>query len=209
MTEQASASASPPSDAILTVPNLLTFFRLGLIPVFLWVSIGANNMGWAVVIAALGFLTDLVDGKIARRFGQVSKLGIALDPLSDRLGLASGAAVLIVKHLSPLWVVLVVIARDALLVLIGAPVLKARGLPIPPVTRVGKYGSFAVSVMFGLFLASGIHNISHPTHSIRLAAFVFVVISLPLYYASGLGYVRAALASLKQQNDAGVGNADG
>src|SRR5579864_4887671 len=175
MTERVSASV--PSDAILTVPNLLTFFRLGLIPVFLCVSLGENNMGWAVIIAALGFLTDLVDGKIARRFGQVSKLGIALDPLSDRLGLASGAAVLIVKHLSPLWVVLVVIARDGLLVLIGAPVLKARGLPIPPVTRVGKYGSFAVSVMFGLFLASGIHNISHPTHSIRLAAWVFVVIS--------------------------------
>ena len=207
MTEQ--ASASPPSDAILTVPNLLTFFRLGLIPVFLWVSIGASNMGWAVVIAALGFLTDLVDGKIARRFGQVSKLGIALDPLSDRLGLASGAAVLIVKHLSPLWVVLVVVARDALLVLIGAPVLKARGLPIPPVTRVGKYGSFAVSVMFGLFLASGIHNISHPTNSIRLAAWVFVVISLPLYYASGLGYVRAALTTLKQQSDAEQGNPGG
>ncbi len=207
MTEQ--APASPPSDAILTVPNLLTFFRLGLIPLFLWVSLGANNMGWAVIIAALGFITDLVDGKIARRFGQVSKLGIALDPLSDRLGLASGAAVLIVKHLSPLWVVLVVVARDALLVLIGAPVLKARGLPIPPVTRVGKYGSFAVSVMIGLFLASGIHNISHPTHSIRLAAWVFVVISLPLYYASGLGYVRAALTSMKQQNGAGRGSADG
>lgn len=205
MTEQASA---PPSDAILTVPNLLTFFRLGLIPVFLYVSIGANNMGWAVIIAALGFLTDLVDGKIARRFGQVSKLGIALDPLSDRLGLASGAAVLIVKHLAPLWVVLVVIARDALLVLIGAPVLKARGLPIPPVTKVGKYGSFGVSVMFGLFLASGIHNIAHPTHSIRLAAWVFVVLSLPLYYASGLGYVRAALTSMTRQNDAERGNSD-
>ena len=202
MTDQASP---PPSDAILTVPNLLTFFRLGLIPLFLYVSIGLNNMGWAVIIAALGFLTDLVDGKIARRFGQVSKLGIALDPLSDRLGLASGAAVLIAKHLSPLWVVLVVIARDGLLVLIGAPILKARGLPIPPVTKVGKYGSFGVSVMFGLFLASGIHNISHPTHPIRLAAWVFVVISLPLYYASGLGYVRAAFASMKQQNGEGVG----
>jgi cardiolipin synthase (CMP-forming) len=207
MAEQTAAPA--PSDAILTVPNLLTFFRLGLIPVFLYVSLGANNMGWAVIIAALGFVTDLVDGKIARRFGQVSKLGIALDPLSDRLGLASGAAVLIVKHLSPLWVVLVVVARDAALVLVGAPVLKARGLPIPPVTKVGKYGSFAVSVMFGLFLASGIHNISRPTHSIRLAAWVFVVIALPLYYASGLGYVRAALGTLKRKSDEGRGNAAG
>ena len=206
MTDQASA---PPSDAILTVPNLLTFFRLGLIPLFLWVAIGESNMGWAVVIAVLGFITDLVDGKIARRFGQVSKLGIALDPLSDRLGLASGAAVLIVKHLSPLWVVLVVVARDAFLVVVGAPILKARGLPIPPVTKVGKYGSFAVSVMFGLFLASGIHDIAHPTHAIRLAAWVIVVAALPLYYASGAGYVRAAFTSLKDQNDAEGRNPDG
>jgi len=201
--------SSPPSDAILTVPNLLTFFRLGLIPVFLWAAIGLNNMGLAVAIAILGFITDLVDGKIARRFGQVSKLGIALDPLSDRLGLASGAAVLIVKHLAPLWVVLVVIARDAVLVLVGAPTLKARGLPIPPVTRVGKYGSFAVSVMFGLFLASAIHNAAHPTHSIRLAAWVFVFISLPLYYTSGFGYVRAAFSSMQGQRGGDEGNAGG
>ena len=58
MTDKASA---PPSDAILTVPNLLTFFRLCLIPVFLYAAIGLDNMGFAVVIAALGFITDLVD----------------------------------------------------------------------------------------------------------------------------------------------------
>lgn len=192
--------STPPSDAILTVPNLLTFFRLALIPVFLWAGIGLGNIGLAVVIAVVGFLTDLVDGKIARRYGQVSKLGIALDPLSDRLGLASGAAVLIVKHLAPPWVVIVVIARDAFLVLVGAPMLKARGLPIPPVTRIGKYGSFAVSVMFGLFLASGIHSAAHPTHGIRLAAWAFVVISLPLYFMSGYGYVRAAFSSLTRRS---------
>jgi cardiolipin synthase (CMP-forming) len=206
MTDQASP---PPSDAILTVPNLLTFFRIGLVPVFLYVAIGMDNMGFAVIIAATGFVTDLIDGKIARRYGQVSKLGIALDPLSDRLGLASGAVVLIVKHLAPLWIVLVVVVRDAVLVLVGAPVLKARGLPIPPVSRVGKYGSFAVTMMFVLFLSSGIHNATHPTHSIRLAAWVFAVISIPLYYASGAGYVRAAFSSMKSQNDAGTGDAGG
>jgi phosphatidylglycerophosphate synthase len=206
MTDQASA---PPSDAILTVPNLLTFFRIGLVPVFLYAAIGMDNMGLAVGIAALGFVTDLVDGKIARRYGQVSKLGIALDPLSDRLGLASGAAVLIVKHLAPLWIVLVVVARDAFLVLVGAPVLKARGLPIPPVSRVGKYGSFAVPVMFVLFLSSGIHNAAHPTHAIRLSAWVFAVISIPLYYASGAGYVQAAFSSLQDQKDAKGRNSGG
>ncbi|MGZ4241099.1 MAG: CDP-alcohol phosphatidyltransferase family protein [Actinomycetota bacterium] len=203
MTEQTAA----PSDAILTVPNLLTFFRLALIPFFVVAALALNNMGLAVAIAGVAFATDLVDGKIARRYGQVSKLGIVLDPLSDRLGLASGAAVLIVKHLAPLWVVLVVIGRDALLVLIGAPILKARGLPIPAVTRVGKYGSFLVSLMFGLFLASGIADIAHPTHAVRVTALAVAVVAIPLYYASGVGYARVALSSLK--TDVRSGRADG
>jgi len=194
MSDQAT---TPPSDAILTVPNLLTFFRLALIPLFLYVTLALDNIGMGVIFAVVGFVTDLVDGKIARRFGQISKLGIALDPLSDRLALASGALVLIVKDLAPLWVVLVIVARDALLVLIGAPVLKARGLPIPPVTKVGKYGSFSVSMTFALFLASGISSSAHPSQALKAAAWVFVAIAIPLYYASGLGYVRAALASMR------------
>jgi hypothetical protein len=74
---------------------------------------------------------------------------------------------------------------------------------------VGKYGSFAVTMMFVLFLASGIHNAAHPTHAVRLAAWVFAGISIPLYYASGAGYVRAAFSSLKDQTDAEGRNAGG
>ena len=194
------APPPPASDAILTVPNLLTFFRLGLIPLFLYVVLGLDNIGWGVVFAVVGFITDLVDGKIARRYGQISKLGIALDPLSDRLALASGAVVLIAKHLSPVWVVLTILSRDVLLVLIGAPILKAKGLPIPPVTKVGKYGSFAVSVTFALFLASGVPGPTHPSHPLRVAAWIFVGIAIPMYYASGIGYARVAIASLRANN---------
>jgi cardiolipin synthase len=199
----------PASDAILTVPNLLTFFRLGLIPLFVYLALDLDNLALAVMIAVLGFITDLVDGKIARRYGQISKLGIALDPLSDRLALASGAVVLIVKHLAPLWVVLTVLGRDALLVVVGAPILKARGLPIPPVTKVGKYGSFAVSVMFALFLASGIPGSTHPSHPVRVAAWIFVGVAIPLYYASGLGYARAAIASMKADTSGKTSKASG
>jgi cardiolipin synthase len=186
-----------PSDAILTVPNLLTFFRLALTPVFVVVALVMDNMGAAVALALLGLVTDLVDGRIARRFGQVSKLGIQLDPLSDRLGVAAGALVLIVKHLAPVWAVLIVIGRDALLVLVGAPVLKARGVPIPPVTRVGKYGSFATSVAFGLFLASGIHSTVHPARVLAGLGWFFFVVGAPLYLAAGVGYVTAGLRTLK------------
>jgi phosphatidylglycerophosphate synthase len=116
---------------------------------------------------------------------------------------------LIVKHLAPVWVVVIVLARDALLVVVGAPILKARGLPIPPVTKVGKYGSFAVSVMFALFLASGIPGSTHPSHPVRVAAWVFVAIAIPLYYASGLGYARVAISSLRDDSSQGPTRAGG
>lgn len=191
-----------PSDAILTIPNLLTFFRLGLTPLFLWAALGLDNMGLAVGIAFLGVATDLVDGKIARRFGQVSKLGIALDPLSDRLGIAAAAIVLLVQDLAPWWAVVAVLGRDALLVLIGVPLLKARGIPIPAVSRVGKWGSFATSLSFALFLASGVTDVRDPNDAIRIAAFVLFFIGVPLYWAAGAGYIKAGLAGLREA-DAG------
>lgn len=191
------------SDAILTVPNLLTFFRLALIPLFLWLAIGPDRLGAALGVAVLGVATDIVDGKIARRYGQVSKLGVALDPLSDRLGLASAAAVLIVHDLAPLWAVLLVAGRDAAL-LAAAPVLRYRRIPIPPVTRVGKYGSFAISVSFTLFLTSGIGGVTHPNGAARAAGLAAFVVAGPLYYVSGIGYARTAIASLRRARDAGT-----
>lgn len=203
MTEptRTAATAQPvASDAVLTVPNLLTIFRLFLIPLFVWLALGPHRMGWAIVVALAGFATDLVDGPIARRYGQVTKLGIVLDPISDRLGLASAVVVLIVLHLAPLWLVLLVIVRDAALVLVGGPVLKARGAPIPPVTRLGKRASFAVSTMLALFLASGIRNGGAPgTHVLYTAAWIIAIVAVPGYYASSLQYVRAGLRSLSRE----------
>jgi len=187
-----------PSRAILTVPNLLTFFRIAITPVFLWLALGPDRMGWAVAVAGTGFVTDLVDGKIARRFGQVSKLGVALDPLSDRLGLAAGAWVLINHHLTPLWAVGAIAARDGALVLVGAPILKAKGAPIPPVSRLGKKASFAVSVCIGLFLASGIANLNEPSRILQDTAWLFFWIGVPLYYVVALGYVREGLRSMRR-----------
>jgi cardiolipin synthase len=190
--------APAPSDAILTVPNLLTFFRLALVPVFLWLALGEENMGAAVAVAFVGFLTDLVDGKIARRYGQVSKLGILLDPLSDRLGLASGGVVLIVHDIVPLWAVIVVLARDALLVLVGAPILRARNVPIPAVSSLGKKASFAISLTMGFFLASGITSVTDPSDVLLIAGWVFFALGVPAYYFTAYDYTRAGLRGLSR-----------
>lgn len=186
-----------PSDAILTIPNLLTFLRLALLPVFLWVSLGPKRLDIAFGLAVFGLVTDLADGRIARRFGQVSKLGVLLDPLSDRLALAAGAVVLIAHHLAPVWAAGLVIGRDVVL-LGSAAALRARGVGIPPVAWIGKIGSFGVSLTFGLFLASGVASIVHPSRPLQIAAWVVFAVAAPAYYLAGASYVRVGLASMRR-----------
>ena len=68
----------------LTVPNLLSLIRILLIPVF-GVLFYNGHIGWAVVILIVSGLTDFFDGKIARKFNQISELGKMLDPVADKL----------------------------------------------------------------------------------------------------------------------------
>lgn len=194
----ATPSTPVPSDAILTVPNLLTFARLALIPAFIWLALGPRRMDLAFSLAAVGMATDLVDGKIARRFGQVSKLGVRLDPLSDRLALAAGAVVLVVHHLAPVWVVAAVVLRDAALLFVGVTLIKTAGAEIPPVSRLGKRASFAVSSGFALFLASGIPSIANPSIALRSAAWVLMAPGLLMYYLAAIGYVRAGRRAIAE-----------
>nr|WP_294490679.1 CDP-alcohol phosphatidyltransferase family protein [uncultured Mediterraneibacter sp.] len=70
---------------VLTVPNLLSFFRLCLIPVFMWLYCVEKNYVWTGIVLILSGATDTVDGLIARRFHMTSDLGKVLDPMADKL----------------------------------------------------------------------------------------------------------------------------
>ena len=75
----------PASSAVVTVPNILSFARIALIPVFCWLSANERTRLWGIVLFAVVVSTDWVDGYVARRTGQVSELGRILDPVADRL----------------------------------------------------------------------------------------------------------------------------
>lgn len=72
-------------NKIITIPNILSFFRLCLIPLILWQYVGAENYFNALYLLILSGLTDIVDGIIARKFHMVSDFGKALDPVADKL----------------------------------------------------------------------------------------------------------------------------
>ena len=78
-------SAERYQNKILTIPNILSFFRLCLIPVIVWLYVGKQDYLWTLLILTLSGVTDIVDGIIARKFNMVSNFGKAFDPVADKL----------------------------------------------------------------------------------------------------------------------------
>src|ERR1700743_1699605 len=106
------------SSRILTIPNLLSFVRLGLVPVFLiFIIIGADLS--ALIVLVISSVTDFLDGQIARRFKQVSMLGQVVAPASDRLFIFAALVGLCVRDIIPWWLVVGIVARDFMLVVLG------------------------------------------------------------------------------------------
>lgn len=118
------------SNKILTVPNVISFVRLLLIPVFFILLFNGYKV-WALVAFAVSSATDFLDGQVARRTHQVSRLGQLMDPAIDTLLLVSGVIGSYMFCGLPLWVVIVVFARELFLLINGAWLLKLKGIRIP------------------------------------------------------------------------------
>jgi cardiolipin synthase len=150
MTEQT------PGDQVWTIPNALSVLRLLGVPVFLWLVLqpvfhGPRYDGWALLLLVVSGATDYLDGKIARAFGQVSRIGQLLDPAADRLYILATLAGLAARHIIPVWLVVVLVGRDLLM---GIPlaVLKRHGFGPPPVHFLGKAATFNLLYAFPLLL---------------------------------------------------------
>ena len=100
----------------MNIPNSLTILRILLIPVYVGLLVYERFDQALIVLLAAG-LTDALDGTIARAANQRTRLGSFLDPLADKLLLTSGFVTLSTIHLIPSWVTIVVVSRDAMLLL--------------------------------------------------------------------------------------------
>jgi cardiolipin synthase len=140
------------TDERYTVPNLLTYLRLLLVPVFVALHMGGRP-GWALGVFLFAIFTDSLDGFLARLLQQQSKLGAFLDPLADKLLTGAALIMLFLEHEAPLWMLLLIAFRDGAMAL-GAVMVKRKGLELPSApSRVGKYATFALAcfVVIGLF----------------------------------------------------------
>lgn len=138
-------------DRVLTVPNVISLARLGLIGVFIYLLLVARADGPAVATLMLSGASDWVDGKLARLLDQSSALGALLDPAIDRLYMVAVPVAFGLRGLMPWWIIATMLARDVLLVAV-LPALRSRGLTALPVTYIGKAGTFALMSAFPLIL---------------------------------------------------------
>jgi cardiolipin synthase (CMP-forming) len=152
----AASMDTAPKDLVWTVPNALSVLRLLGVPVFLWLILqpvyhGPHYDGWAILLLVVSGATDYLDGKIARAFGQVSRIGQLLDPAADRLYILATLAGLAARHIIPVWLVVMLVGRD-LLMSLPLLALKRRGYGPPPVHFVGKAATFNLLYAFPLLL---------------------------------------------------------
>ena len=145
-----------------TVPNWLSFARIIIVPIFAYLFLNdgiKNNVIWAVFVLALSGLSDFLDGKIARRFNQISDLGKVLDPVADKLTQITIAVLLYIKFSSSSesliktfsWIFLIFIIKEFVMVLFGG-IMIAIGLRPSAAEIYGKAATFVFYfVMIALF----------------------------------------------------------
>jgi cardiolipin synthase len=136
---------------VWTVPNALSFLRLLGVPLFLWLVLGPEADGWALGLLAASGVTDYLDGYLARRLGQTSRLGQLLDPVADRLYILAVVVGLALRHVVPWWFAIVLPLRDVLLWGL-VPILRTRGYSALPVHFLGKAATACLLYAFPLLL---------------------------------------------------------
>lgn len=170
------------TDDRLNLPNALTLLRIFLVPVLVVVLLtrAAHGLGLGALIFGLAVLTDYLDGYFARRRNQVTRLGILLDPLADKLLTAAAFLSLVELDAVPAWMVMIVLGRE--FVVTGLRnVAAGRGVLIPasPLGK-GKMVAQVVSIFLLLFA------LEYPV--LRAPAIASLWIVVVLAFVSGVDY---------------------
>jgi cardiolipin synthase len=171
----------------LTIPNALSALRLLGVPVFFWLIVGPEADGLALVILIVSAFTDWLDGFLARKLNQFSRLGELLDPLADRLYVIAALLALFIRGLLPLWVVIALILRDVLLSLLLI-YLKKIGISGLPVHFVGKAATMNLLYALPLILlgtfSGQVGEVSH------IFGWAFLLWGITMYWYAGVLYYQ-------------------
>lgn len=192
-----------------TIPNLLSFLRILMVPVFAVLFL-KGYYAWSIFVLALSGLSDFFDGKIARKFNQVSALGKILDPVADKLTQITIAVVLYIafsKGEDPLikafsWIFLIFLIKEAVMI-VGGAIMLAIGLRPGAAEMPGKVATFAFYVIMIVIITFGpgigiLKNIFVLPSWLLLA---LVCISIILTLVAFCGYLPGVAQQLREKKE--------
>ena len=188
---------------ILTIPNLLTFLRMALIPVFASLLFYGYS-GWGLFVFIVAGVSDGVDGFIARRFKQESELGTIIDPIADKLLMTVAFVILTlpnvlqpVRHLPvPFWVTAAVIGRDILIVTVAGAINIMTGFRGFRPSWLGKLSTIVQVVAVGLILVAAVSD-----YTAYLPTVYTIVVILAA--ASGFHYIFFVARLMNEEEEKG------
>jgi cardiolipin synthase len=174
------------SGRVLTVPNAVSLVRLLGVPLFLYLFLGPHEYGWAVAVLAIGGTSDWVDGYLARRLRQVSRLGELLDPFADRLYILATLVAFTAGGVVSWLFTAALLLRDVLLIGCLALVRRAGYGPLP-VHYLGKTATFILLFGFPVLLLAKASPAAAPVAG--PIGWALAWWGLTLYWAAGVLYV--------------------
>ncbi|MBC7230120.1 MAG: CDP-diacylglycerol--glycerol-3-phosphate 3-phosphatidyltransferase [Actinobacteria bacterium] len=196
------------------IANFFTCLRIILIPVVLWLISAASTSRvdgahyWALGVFVFAAATDFIDGQIARRTNTISEFGKVVDPLADRLLVISVLVALMWRHFLPLWMGLLIVSRDALM-LIGAPVVGISDPKIREKLAVHWTGKLATALLFAAICAFLLWNLPQASGEagffdrVNPLGFALFCVGIVFSYLSGFIYIRRGIKILGAESAPG------
>lgn len=181
------------SSRVLTVPNVLSFIRLALVPVFLVLVIQGDDV-LALAVLVVSSVTDFLDGVLARRLNQVSRLGQLLDPAADRLFIFATLVGLSLRGIVPWWLVAVIVGRDVLMLVLGITLANYGFGPLP-VHHLGKIATFCLFYALPILMIGQAFPIA--AGYTAPIGWAFALWGAFLYWWAGVIYIRETLRLVK------------
>ncbi len=177
------------SKKILTIPNILSFFRILLIPIIVWLYFSSKNYSLAGNVLILSGITDLVDGFIARRYNMISNFGKVLDPIADKLTQSVVIICLFIRYKLVIMAFIILTVKEIFMSVSGMVVIKKTG----KVMGANWHGKLSTCLLYGMMLLhifwTDIPQVVSVV-SICLASFT-VALSLVLYAVRNISAIKA------------------
>jgi cardiolipin synthase (CMP-forming) len=194
-----SKSTAPPAGwGVWTWPNLVTAVRLAGIPLFCYLLLATEYYWQAAAVLAVGGGTDWVDGQLARRLNQVSRLGRLLDPMVDRLYILTALLALTYTGLLPWLFTLAILARETVLVSLLS-VLRWFGYPPLQVHFLGKTATTVVFASFPVLVIAGL--VDEAAVWAAPLGWALAWWGLGLYWLAGFVYVRQGVGLIRRARE--------